>query len=624
MSELSHKIHKTISLLLTVSLLFGLLGCEDKSDTVKDKLTISLEFDDSSSIFNYIIELRDVFPEYEFEFQSIVRRGHMDGIADKQQADVILSQAAANSDVADIIISDAFSDRIPNLTNAFAEVSGEHYTSHFQTSHLNKVAIDGKLYYLPFFIGLKGIVYNQTMFEENGWEVPQSYAEFTELLTTIYQSGQSPISVRTFTDLGAGLVSTSFLINDGATLAGHNWLTEFSVNNPVANRTTFSGTLSYLRMLDKVGHIADDPQAFDRPIAYLMKDRDVAMCIANGESLSQVYNSGTHDKFAMMPLYSEAFPDGVIIEHNTLYMGMSAKAMEDPEKAEALNKIAEYIYSEKGQLRLLESCRGLVSPCYGLMEDLNSRSLSEFKRVLESGNLVEEVAPFSVDISFDESVMEYLFSDTTIATEDKLLADLNHARALWLASDRQKQKVLAKATETFSEQQVLNFTMEAMKTQTKSDIAIVPAMTRPDYYGHPHDTQIVHSKLYEGEVTLPILESTLIRDYDVSVYTMSGEQILALVDANKTNNVCLGITLDYTYHKEKDIYLLTGAHLPDGEPLNPDAEYKVCMSSNLVLSENGYIHAGSFESTLTETLASYCASQASISPFDLPEPNYMK
>ena len=68
------------------------------------------------------------------------------------------------------------------------------------------------------------------------------------------------------------------------------------------------------------------------------------------------------------------------------------------------------------------------------MEDLNSRSLSEFKRVLESGNLVEEVAPFSVDISFDESVMEYLFSDTTIATEDKLLADLNHARALWLAS----------------------------------------------------------------------------------------------------------------------------------------------------------------------------------------------
>lgn len=531
---------------------------------------------------------------------------------------------ALNSDVVDIVISDAFDINLPNLENAFAELSGKGYTSRLQTSYLNNIAISGRLYYLPFFVGLKGIVYNQTLFDENGWEVPQNYDEFTKLLTTIYDSGMPPISVRTLTDIGAGLLSTSYLINDGASFSGYQWRKEFSTGNPKAERETFSNTLSYLRMLDEIGHIADDPESFSTGIAHLMKERRVAMCIANGESLSQIYNSGTHDKFALMPLYSEIFPDGVIIEHNTLYLGMSAKSAADPEKAEALDKIAAYIYSEKGQLRLLESCRGLVSPCYGLMDELSSSSLSEFERVLEGGNLVVELSPFSIDSSFDAAMIDFLSNSVTEEAETKMLGELNAARELWLSAYNKKQEVLTQATTTFSVQQFLNLVMQAIKSQSGSEVAVVPSLSRPDYYGHLHDTQLVRSKLYEGDVSGPILESALLRNFDVNIYTMTGAQLLALVDNNKTNNICLGMTLELSYDKEKDLYFTTGAYLPDGERLDPNAEYRVCTSSNINIAEGGYMHMELLEQTLAEALIDYCSSQESISPVDLPEAKYIK
>ncbi|MDO5111556.1 MAG: extracellular solute-binding protein [Clostridia bacterium] len=620
---MKNKLLRAVSMLLILAFLFCVTCCAPVAQDNK-KLRIRIEFDDSSSIFNYVIELRDVFPEYEFDFQSMVRRGHVDGTEGSQKAGVILSQMAIHEDVPDIIIADALSADLPNLTNAFAEVSGEGYTSRFQTSYLNNIAIDGKLYYLPFFVGLKGIIYNQTMFEENGWEVPQNYAEFTKLLTTIYDAGMPPISVRTMADLGTGLFSTAYLINDGATLSGYKWQKAFSTANPKAERETFTGTLPYLRMLGTVGHIADDLESFTEGIAHLMKERQVAMCIANGESLSQVYNSGTHDKFAMMPLYSQAFPDGVIIEHNTLYLGMSAKSMNDPEMAAALSRIADYIYSEKGQLRLLESCRGLVSPCYGLMDELSSPSLAAFKRVLEGGNLVEEVAPFAVDSSFGAAVLAFLSGDATEEAENELLSSLNDARALQLLEDSRMKEVLTQATETFSLQQVLNLIMQAMRTQTGSDVAVAPPSTRPDYYGHFHDTQVASTKLYEGDVTVPILESTLFHFLDVQVYTMTGAQLLSLVDINKTNNICLGMTPELTFNKEKDLYLTTGAYLADGERLDLSREYRVCVPSNISIPESGCVRAEPYGQSLMQTLASYCASQASISPFDLPEPKYIQ
>lgn len=58
--------------------------------------------------------------------------------------------------------------------------------------NLEFVPMDGT-YAVPYVANAAGILYNRTMFEENGWEIPGTWDEFLELLDTIQESGQLPL-----------------------------------------------------------------------------------------------------------------------------------------------------------------------------------------------------------------------------------------------------------------------------------------------------------------------------------------------------------------------------------------------------------------------------------------------
>lgn len=49
------------------------------------------------------------------------------------------------------------------------------------------------VYALPYAANAAGILYNKDMFDENGWEIPQTWSEFTELCGTIKATGTNPL-----------------------------------------------------------------------------------------------------------------------------------------------------------------------------------------------------------------------------------------------------------------------------------------------------------------------------------------------------------------------------------------------------------------------------------------------
>lgn len=49
------------------------------------------------------------------------------------------------------------------------------------------------VYALPYAANAAGILYNKDMFDENGWEIPQTWSEFTELCETIKATGTDPL-----------------------------------------------------------------------------------------------------------------------------------------------------------------------------------------------------------------------------------------------------------------------------------------------------------------------------------------------------------------------------------------------------------------------------------------------
>jgi ABC-type glycerol-3-phosphate transport system substrate-binding protein len=70
------------------------------------------------------------------------------------------------------------------------DLSGEEFVNNYYMNAADSCAAsDGKLYYLPGPSDVYGIVYDKTLFEENGWELPHSYSEFIELINTINNAG---------------------------------------------------------------------------------------------------------------------------------------------------------------------------------------------------------------------------------------------------------------------------------------------------------------------------------------------------------------------------------------------------------------------------------------------------
>ena len=63
----------------------------------------------------------------------------------------------------------------------------------FEADALNRVAVDGRVYFLPAPSEINCIIYNKTLFEQYGWEVPSTFDEFVALCLKITEDTDGAI-----------------------------------------------------------------------------------------------------------------------------------------------------------------------------------------------------------------------------------------------------------------------------------------------------------------------------------------------------------------------------------------------------------------------------------------------
>lgn len=73
------------------------------------------------------------------------------------------------------------------------DLTGQDFLNNYSEDSLNNVAVDGTVYTIPYVKDVIGVMYNKTMFEENGWIVPTCYEEWRELCNTVAESGITPM-----------------------------------------------------------------------------------------------------------------------------------------------------------------------------------------------------------------------------------------------------------------------------------------------------------------------------------------------------------------------------------------------------------------------------------------------
>lgn len=136
------------------------------------------------------------------------------------------------------------------------------------TKNLEFVPKEG-VYAVPYVANAAGVLYNREMFEENGWEIPTTWTEFTELCETIQASGQQPLYFG-FKDTWTCLAPWNALACD---------LAPADVCQQVnRGETTFSK--EYPEVAEKMLKLLDYAQK--DPFAYSYNDACTAF--ANGES----------------------------------------------------------------------------------------------------------------------------------------------------------------------------------------------------------------------------------------------------------------------------------------------------------------------------------------------------
>lgn len=80
------------------------------------------------------------------------------------------------------------------LGDVYLDLTGASFLEEFRSSSLTPVTIDGKVYGVPEVMHSDGILYNRTMFEELGLQVPETWEAFIELCETLQDHGIIPIA----------------------------------------------------------------------------------------------------------------------------------------------------------------------------------------------------------------------------------------------------------------------------------------------------------------------------------------------------------------------------------------------------------------------------------------------
>ncbi len=195
------------------------------------------------------------------------------------------------------------------------------------------------IYALPYVANAAGILYNKEMFRENGWEIPTTWTEFTELCETI----QSTTDIY---PLYLGYKDT------WTTLAPWNALAVGIADADIcsqvnAGKTTFAE--GYAEVAEKVKKLLD----YSEPNPYAYSYNDACTAFARGESAMYTIGSYAVPQILSvnpdMEIDSFPFPANDNEEDNVLNSGVDLlfAVMKECKNKDAVYEVLRFLYEDE-------------------------------------------------------------------------------------------------------------------------------------------------------------------------------------------------------------------------------------------------------------------------------------
>ena len=324
-----------------------------------------------------------------------------------------LTLGIASGELPDLVILDGCSMASFIQLGLFGDISDVDINwDEYMEGPMESTMLDGKHYGIPFATNCTALFYNKDMFEENGWEIPETWNEFLELLDTIQASGQQPLYFG-FKDVWTCLAPWNAMACD---------LAPADVCQQVnRGETTFS--VEYRELAEKILQLL--PYAQEDPYAYSYNDACTAF--ARGESAMYCIGSYAVPQIKSvnpdMNIDSFVFPANDSADGQILNSGVDLQfcVMEDCKDKEAAYEVLRFMLEDENIQIYLDDQNAV--PCKEGDFTLPSM-LDGMKEYIEQGKMTDyQDHYYPAEMAVDAMIQTYLMNQDTDAWLKKFDSD---------------------------------------------------------------------------------------------------------------------------------------------------------------------------------------------------------
>ena len=388
------------ALLLTGCGLTGLMGCGNKA-TAEGRTEIE--------IVSYKKEAVDTLNKIAARFNETHDDIHLT-IDSPNEAMTILKTRFIREDYPDIIVIGGDMD-YSNFLDAglFADISDLDVLSETKSAYLDMdkqlefIPQDGT-YGLPYAANAAGILYNKDMFEQHGWETPETWNEFTALCEQIQSEGVQPLY---------------FGFKDTWTcLAPWNALA-VSLADPQLCSQVNNGTTTFTKAYDETAEKMKALLAYGEPNPMAYSYNDACTAFARGQSAMYTIGSYAISQIKSvnpdMNIGTFTFPANEKEADNVLNSGIDVQfcVMKSCENKEAAYEVLRFLYrddtirtylSEQGGIACKQGDFPLSSELEGVSSYVASNRMADFQD-----------HHYPSEMSVDAMIQTYLLDDSADA-----------------------------------------------------------------------------------------------------------------------------------------------------------------------------------------------------------------
>lgn len=524
-----------------------------------------------------------------------------------------------HDDLTDIVMTWPLDVGEQYLPDRLLELSGMPFTAKYNTSSLNEISRDGKLYYIPGPSQIRGIVYNKTLFEENGWQVPEDFEGFITLCQQIEEAGIRSLQL----GLGnAEVLDTAFVgfgyedcyskPQDAQWIAGYNggsgsFGDHFNPALETFQRLTASGVFKAEDL--KVTYADRERMLFSRQCAMV---EDSVLLTRMGDEIA-----GSTDEFALMPFFNPGVESDWARLYRVCFIGMNKHLAEpqNKEKYDLAMQIMEYISTPEGQTALAGDTGGM----YSSLNDMSPPDVPEIDALLpalESGRCVTFPTLKNAQGALRNGLAGMLSGKMTKADVVEMVDKENTNPPV-----PPKPEVIGTAAVDFSIMETGNYLTDCMRAEADSDVALFLDNGKDGRYNGLG----LCSRIYKGDITTTDIERLMPdtkrgEKMELQKVSMTGENLInTLEDSIHVENInggwfyyFSGLRMEYAPSAEPGSRIINITDL-DGKAIDPERVYTVAIMGETV-QEKYILSKEETGLLISEVLTNFITNDETITP----------